>query len=764
MVTAAPIKTSWRSGEWSPLLEGNILLERWPDSSRLVQNMICLKQGPITRRGGTKFVKEVKNSADDTALIPFEYNVEQEYNIEAGDGYFRFYTSNEAIVETAQTITSITTASPGVFEIAGHGYTDGEEVYIAGISGQTSLNGKFYLIDNATTDEFELTDTDGNPINVTVASTGGTARRTYEIDSPYASADLFDSNGLPRYQYAQSADVLYVCHGLYPTISLNRTGNTNWTVNTMVFDDGPYLPLNDTATTIALSGTSGSVTVTASAIAGINDGDGFKATDVGRLIRFKDPANNWTWLKITAYTDTTHVTATIMGDSPSAGTATANWRLGLFSETTGYPTVISFFQDRVFLAGASSYPDRWALTRTGGYSDMRFYFAPTDKDGTVTDDAGISGTLQSGKVNSILWASLDDKGLMIGTAAREWILRASATGEALTPGNAKADSFSSVGSSYVQPINVENGTIFVQRARRKIFDVIYSLDRDQLKPRDLTIACEHISRSGIAEIKFQQEPINCIWMRRTDGLLIGYTYYQDEAVFAAHRHPLGGDGIVKSLSVIPSADGSRDEPWMIVERTIDGVTRKYIEYMTPYYEDDTAKEYAFCIDCGLTYDGAPVSSISGLDHLEGKTVKLMVDGKSHPDRVVTGGSISLANGVMGSVVQIGLGYTWAWKSQRTEAGSTNGTAQGKIKRITKFVVRLANTLGLYYGSSADSYEEYDFNQASTYDEDLGLYSGDTEQLAWPGGYESDGTVYLQHDGVFPATIQAVMPIVTTQDG
>ena len=765
---ASPIKTSWNSGEWSPLLDGHVNLERFPDSSRLIQNLICLKQGPITRRGGTRFIKEVKDSSDETQLIPFEFNVTQSYQIEAGDQYFRFYTSNASIVESFKLIDGITQANPCVVTTAtAHGYSNGDEIYISGIIGMTELNGKYYRVASVTSTTFELQDTDGNDIDSTgfsAWSMNGIARRVYEVTSPYATADLVDGNGLPQYQYAQSADVLYVAHGSYNTQAIVRSGNTSWAVNSMEFVDGPYLVENDTTTTLTLSGTSGSVTVTASAVTGINGGDGFVSTDVGRLIRWKDPANNWTWLEITAVGGTTSITATIKGANASATTATTSWRLGFFSETTGYPTVVHFFQDRVFLAGASSYPDRWALSKTGGYSDTQFQFSPTDPDGTVTDDAAIVGTLQSGKLDAIQGASSDDKGLIIRTSDREWIISSSASGEVLSPSNVKADPFSSIGSAYIQPVQAESGTIFVQRARRKIHDIIYSFDRDQLKPRDLSITSEHITRTGVAEIKFQQEPINCIWMRRTDGLLLGLTYYPDEAVFAPHRHIIGGtDAAVKSISVIPASDGSRDELSLIVERTINGVTRKYIEVMERYYEDDIDKEDAFHIDSGLTYDSTATTTVSGLDHLEGETVKAMVDGKSHPDLTVSGGSVTLANDVSASVIQIGLGNTWAWKSQRMEAGAQDGTSQGKTKRITRFVVRLLNTLGLYYGPDATNYDEYDFNQGASYNENLALFSGDTDSLPWPNGYETDGTIYLQHDGVFPVTIQAVMPQLVTQD-
>jgi len=764
MTKASPIQTNFTAGEWSPLMQGHINIQKFADSAQLIQNLICLKQGAVTRRGGTRFVKEVKNSAHNTVLIPFEFNIEQAYQIEAGDEYFRFFADNAVITESAQNITGVTQADPAVLTYDGaDNYTNGKEVYISGVAGMTELNGKFYKVANVDTgaNTFELQDIDGNDIDssaYTAYSSGGTVAQVYEIATPYQQEDLLDSNYAPSYQYAQSADVLYLVHGSYTPRALVRTSNTNWTLNEIEFNDGPYLPENDTATTFTI--TSG--TLTASSTTGINGGQGFLSTDVGRLIRIKD-GSDWKWGVIDSYTSTTEVEVTNGTLSGHTTSATTSWRMGVYSETTGYPRVVSFFQDRILFAGCDSYPDRYDLSRTGGYSDTDVFFAPSDADGTVTDDAAITGTLQSGRVNAIQWAGSDSRGLLLGTAEKEWIVRPDANNGVLTPSNSKADPISSVGSAYIQPVDAESGTVYVQRARRKILDIVYNINRDELTPRDLSILGEHLSRTGLCEIKVQQEPINCIWGRRTDGLLIGFTYYPDEQVFAFHRHPMGGSGIVRSISTIPSSDTSRDELWLITERTINGTTRKYIEYMERYYESDIDKEDAFCVDSGLTYDSSATATVTGLDHLEGETVKVMVDGNSHPDLTVTNGTITLANDRTGSVIQAGLGYTWALKTYKLEAGAQDGTAQGKTKRITNIVVRLLNALGLYYGPDASTYDEYDFNQGAEYDETLALYSGDTLPLKFPNGYDQKGEIYLQHDGVFPITILAIMPQVVTQD-
>lgn len=763
MTKASPIKTNFNSGEWSPLMEGRIDVEKYGSSSKTLLNMICLKQGPITRRGGTRFIKEVKDSSSKTVLVPFEFNVNQAFDIEMGDQYMRFYSDNSAIVESSQTITDITTADPAVFTINGHGFSDDDEVFIDSVTGQTSLNGKFYKIDNSTTNTFTLKDMDNVDIEVTTASSGGTASRVYEISTSFTADDLMDDNYLYKFQYTQSADVLYITHPAYGVYALARISNTNWTITKLQFDDGPYLDENIEDTTLELSALTGSVTVTASATTGINGTDGFQSTDVGRLIRWRDPENDWTWLKITAVTSTTVVTATIEGDDASATTATKSWRLGVYSETTGWPRVIAFFQDRLVIASNDRFADRYDLSRTAGYGIETLRFAPSDKDGTVTDDAAIGGNLLSGKVNTIQWAASNARGLILGTAGREWILTPSSTNEALTPSNQKADPFSSNGSAYVQPALAESGTVFAQRSRRKIHDIVYSFESDSLRPRDISLVSDHITRSGVAQLQFQQEPINTCWMRLTNGKLIGLTYYPDESVFGFHPHEIGGNGLVRALSIIPSTDTSREELKLIVERTINGNTKQYIEYMTRYYEDDIDKKDAFHVDCGLTYAGSAVSSVSGLEHLEGETVKLMVDGKSHPDLTVSNGAITLLNGVTASKIHVGYGTSWKFGSQRMEAGSRDGTSQGKTKRITRFVVRLLNTLGLYYGEDEITYDEWDFNQGTSFDASVDLFTGDTPSLSFPAGYGQKGEIFLQHDGVFPATILSIMPQLVTQD-
>lgn len=687
MPRAAPIQTNFTGGEWSPPMYGRVDLPKYYNACRRFRNMVAKVQGPAYRRGGTKFVAELKTMSAVGHLIPFEFSTTQAYVLEFENNVFRIFKDN-GIVES----------SPGV------------------------------------------------PVEVTTT---------------YLTADL------PTIQWAQSADIIYLVHASYPPRKVTRTSHVAWTITTIDFQDGPYLPVNTTAVTLTLSGTSGSVNVTASAITAINGGVGWLTTDVGRLIRWKDPANNWTWLEITARTSATVAVATVMGAAASAGTATINWRLGSWSDTTGYPTCVTFFQDRLCFGGEPS--QAVDMSCTGDYENFR----PSNPAGTVAADDAIQFTLNANDVNVIRWLADDEKGLIVGTVGGEWLVRASSQGEALTPDNVQATRSTTFGSAAVQPLRVDTATLFVQRAGFKLHENAYVFEADGFRSPNMTLFAEEITRStsgGLTRLAYQQEPDRIVWAVRGDGRLVSMTYEREQEVIGWSLHTIGGvsdangtPAKVESIAVIPSTDGSRDELWLIVQRRINGATKRYVEYMKAALTDLDEQEDAFYVDSGLTYDSTPATLISGLDHLEGQTVTILADGASHPTKVVVSGDITLERSA--SVVHIGLPYTSILETMNLEAGAADGTAQGKTKRSDHVVFRFYRTLGGSAGPDDDHLDEIPnitFRAPST---PMGsppdLFTGDAE-MAWPAGYEKDGRVVYQTADPFPAMVQAIMPRVVTQ--
>ncbi|CAB3644004.1 hypothetical protein [Trinickia soli] len=156
-----------------------------------------------------------------------------------------------------------------------------------------------------------------------------------------------------------------------------------------------------------------------------------------------------------------------------------------------------------------------------------------------------------------------------------------------------------------------------------------------------------------------------------------------------------------------------------------------------------------------------VTTIGGLSHLEGQTVDLLVNGATHPSRVVSGGQITLQN--PGSKVHVGLACPGRLQTMRLNAGGADGTSQGKSARINQVVVRVLETLGLQFGSSFASMDEGQFRNAlDPMDNAPPLYTGDM-LFDFPDDYDSNPWVCITQPYPLPSTIVAILPQVTTYD-
>lgn len=762
MPKVTSIQTQLNGGELSPKMNGRVDLDAYYHGCKVLRNFIPVVQGPAERRGGTGFVAQAKDTATASQIIPFKFSRTQAYIVELGDAIARFHLDRASVLETAKTITGATQANPVVITSAGHSFNNGDEVFISSVGGMTELNGRRFLVANQATNTFELTDLDGNNIDgtsYTAYTSGGDAQRVYTLTTPWAAADLADL------KYAQSADVQYICHPDYQPRKLERTSATSFTLTAVDFQDGPYLGINTTTTTLTPSATSGSVTVTASATTGINGGDGFASTDVGRSIQFKDSGGNFKWLKITAFTSTTQVTATVESDTALASTtASTEWALGAWSDTTGWPSCAVLYESRLWFGGGKDSPLRLVGSRSGDFENM----ATKDEDGTVADDHAININLDADEVNNIDWLLDDEKALLAGSTGGVFVVRGSTTGTAITPTNVSARRTIATPASNIQPVKAANAGLFIEGGR-KMREVAFVFEVDGFRAPDLTLPSEHITSPGITRMCYVRRPNPIIWMVRSDGTLVGCTYERDQEVVAWHRHDLGGfsdsgqttAAAVESVASVPTSDGQNEELYLVVKRYINGQTRRYIEFLYPNFEDGDAQEDAKCLDSLLTYDGSAATTISGLWHLEGETISVLVDGAVFPDLTVSDGAITLTSA--GSVVQAGYKYTSDLQLMGLEAGSRNGTAQGKRQRVNRLKVRMLNTSLIKAGADTSTLNSIPFR---TTNDDLGsppaLYTGDKE-IPLEDGYEENSAPFIRQDTPLPATIVAVIPETYTSD-
>ena len=351
----------------------------------------------------------------------------------------------------------------------------------------------------------------------------------YEISSPYLTAELFDI------KFAQSADVMYLVHPNHEPMKLSRTDHTAWTLAEVAFTDGPYLAENTTTTTLtpASASTGTGVNITASAVTGINGGAGFQTTDVGRIISF-----NSGLAKITARTNTTVVVCTITTAFANTD-ATAAFKLGAFSDTTGHPSCVSFFEQRLVFAGTKDEPQTLFFSKAGDYENMTA--------GTNAGDAMIY-TIAANQVNVIRYLKAQ-RTLVVGTTAAEYTVSADGTDASITPTNITIKRQSSYGSANVDAITAGNAILFLQKAQRKIRELAYNFDTDSYVAPDLCILNDTVTNTGIVQMEWQQEPDNILWCVRDDGQLAALTYQRSENVVSWHRHILGGIGQECTITV-----------------------------------------------------------------------------------------------------------------------------------------------------------------------------------------------------------------------
>jgi len=660
--------TSFVSGELGAKLDGRTDFNKYATGAKTLENFLIHPQGAATRRVGTQFIAEVKDSTKKTRLIPFEFSTVQTYVLEFGNQYMRVY-------------------------------KDKGQVLSSGVA--------------------------------------------FEISTPYLEAELFDI------KFAQSADVMYICHPNHTARKLSRTGHTAWTLTEIEFTNGPYLSQNTTSTTITPNATTGTGTLTASASL-------FASTDVNRLVKIHGG-----YVKITGFTSATVVDMEVK-ENLSATTATADWSFGAFSDTSGHPSCVSFFEQRLVFAGTTNEPQTLYFSKAGDYENMTA--------GTNADDAMIY-TIASNQVNRIRYLK-SQRTLIVGTTGGEFTVSADGTDAAITPTNIVIKKQSSYGTANVDAIPAGNSVLFLQKAKRKIRELSYNFDTDGYVAPDLTILNDIVTKSGINEMAYQQEPDSILWCVRDDGVLAGLTYQRSENVIAWHRHKLGGTfgtgatatgyGVVESVASI-SGELTEDEFYVIVKRTINGATKRYVEVFAPFDFDETdATDFRF-VDSHLTYSGSATTTLSGLAHLEGQTVSVLADGATHADKVVSSGQITLDRSTSKAVV--GLAYDSVLQTMRIEGGAAEGTSQGKTKRISKVVLRLFETVGAKVGPTLDNLETIPFRTTSSLLSNPvdTLLAGDKE-IEFRDDYNTDGFIFIKQDQPLPLSVLAIYPTVVTSDG
>ena len=320
---------------------------------------------------------------------------------------------------------------------------------------------------------------------------------------------------------------------------------------------------------------------------------------------------------ITSYNSATEVLGTVEYELGGI-TAVDTWAEGAWSDDEGYPSAITFFEERqVYAATTNSAQTIW-MSQTDDWDNFLL--------GTGATDA-ITLTIAADQVNSIRWM-LPQTALLVGTVGGEWKIGTTNTDEPFSTGNKEAKKQSNYGSANIQALSVGNLIIYVQRQSQKIRKLTYSFELDNWIAPDLTLLSEHITGDGVTALAFQKNPYSILWMVREDGALLSLTLEESQEVIGWTRH--GFDGVVESVAVIPG--DNEDEVWISVKRTINDILVRYVEQIQSFdWGDD--QEDCFFVDSGLTFDGGDAIVITDITQANPGVVTAVAHGFSDGDQV-----------------------------------------------------------------------------------------------------------------------------------
>ena len=751
-ITAA--KQNFTSGEITPRLSGRTDLGRYDNAAQTIENFLVQPHGGLVRRPGTQFIREVKTSSAQTRLIPFQFNVEQAYILEFGNTYFRVYKDGGIVVSGGSPVeftTPYTTAQLDQIKFA----QTADVMYIAHPSHAprklTRTSHTAWTINEVVLQRGAMLDQNLTTTTLTANSRTGSVTITASA-STFASTDVGRlvklHKGFAKITNFSSAT------SVTATVQELEDGRSelmpSYAASTLSFHEGDPSTtglehndrIEDSAGNFITQGFENGMKITISGTSS-NNGSGKLIVDVTDTVLTLAPG-------IDLANESAGSSFTLNGDL----IADSNFSLGAFSDTTGFPAAVAFYEQRLVFAGTASQPQTIFFSQSGDFENF--------ERGT-NDDDGLVYTIGSNEVNVIRYLS-SGRQLIVGTSGGEFIVRASGFDEPLKPNNTQIKQQTTYGSADIQPMQVGNATLFLQRAKRKLRELVFSNESDSYVAPDMTILAEHITEGGITAFAYQQEPDSVAWTVRTDGVLSCMTYRREEQVVAWHRHIIGGvfgsgTAVVESVAVIPG-DLDEDELYLIVKRTIGGATKRYVERMSGFDFGSDITD-AFFVDSGLTYSGSAATSISGLDHLEGQTVSVLADGSLHPNVTVSSGAVTLQRSV--TKAHIGLPFTSKVETLRIDGGSALGSSQGKVKRISEVTIRLFRSVGLKVGTSSSELDIVPFRDSGdAMDTAIPLFTGD-KTVEFRGGYDDDATIVIQQDQPLPMTILAIFPTVSVFD-
>lgn len=608
---ASLIQRSFAAGEIAPALLGRADQVKFQTGLYTCRNFIVMRHGGTTNRTGSQFISEVKDSSKRTYFRKFIFNDEQTYTIEVGDQYMRFYRNAARIVVSGVSA-----------------WSSGETYAVGDLVVRSSVN--YYCVQAHTNQSPPNSD-------FWYALTGS----IYEIPTPYLTADI---SGL---QVSQSGDVITITHKSYAPRELRRTGHTAWTLVTI-----STAPTIGTPTGLsAVAGTGGTLqySYVVTAVADGNYEESLRSNIATIACDTPTPSlpNELSWTAIAGaveynvYLDKDgngvygfigiagSNTFNDIGFQPDFSVTPPVARI-LFTVANEYPATSGFYQQRKLYARTNNDPETVEASRTGNFRNYTI-------SSPIQDDDAIRFTLAGREVNEVRHL-LEIGNLWIFTSRGEWIVEGDADG-VLRPTAINPHQKSYYGSSTIPPVIIGSSAIYVQARAKIIRDLQYDIATDGYQGRDLTVFSPHLfDKYTILDIDYAQIPHSIVWVVRSDGVLLGMTYLREHEIYGWHRHDT--DGLFEAVSVVP--EGNEDAVYVIVKRTINGVTKRYVERFASRLVTDVRVDALF-LDSYLSYDGRNVGATTMTLSGAGWTINGLI--------TVTASASTFVSGDVGNAVE-----------------------------------------------------------------------------------------------------------------
>lgn len=367
---------------------------------------------------------------------------------------------------------------------------------------------------------------------------------------------------------------------------------------------------------------------------------------------------------------------------PAIGVASSAFYLHAFSEDNGYPGAVGLHNLRLWFGGTNKEPNRVR----GSQVDDFFNFSTGEGDSD-----GFDIVLNSNESNLIRWIASYRQGLVVGTAGEEWTIQGGGDGsEVLKPSNVQAIRRNRAGSTTLQPVQTKDALLWVSPTGRKVFEFAYVFSSDAYEANDMTLRAENVTDGGIVALAYQSEPDPILWAVTGDGRLLGFSYNRANQITAWFERTT--QGTFESIAAVRGS-AEADRVWMIVNRTVNGSTKRYIERFYPTaqaFDFDTATDFCY-LDCAKKITQASSTAVSGLSHLEGLTVKVWRSGTTSENKTVASGAITL--GAAATTLFVGLPYTSTLQPMPLEFQLQDGTAQGRKFNSQRAQLLLHKSLG-----------------------------------------------------------------------